>query len=121
MKATCCLWLHKYGPKKDGVETYPVKLRVTFNREVKYYYLGLRLTDSQFSGLFLQKQLRSQYQELSHYLAKAETIIADLREEFEWITFENLFFSRNKERNNNPDIFTSIERYVNQLRKKKAG
>jgi integrase/recombinase XerD len=117
MKATCCLWLHKYGPKKDGEKTYPVKLRVTFNRKVKYYYLGHRLTDLQFSGLFLQKQLRSQYQELSHYLVKAEKIIDDLREEFEWQKFENLFFSRNMERNNNPDIFTSIERYVNQLQK----
>ena len=47
MKASCCLWLHKYGRQKDGVGAYPVKLRVTFNREVKYYYLGLRLTDSQ--------------------------------------------------------------------------
>jgi integrase/recombinase XerD len=117
MKASCCLWLHKYGRQKDGIGAYPVKLRVTFNREVKYYYLGLRLTDNQFSGLFLQKQLKSQYQELSHYLAKAETIIADLLEEFEWTTFENLFFSRNKERNNNPDIFTCIERYGAQLEK----
>jgi integrase/recombinase XerD len=117
MKATCCLWLYKYGPKKITEKTFPVKLRVTFYRKVKYYYLGIRLTDNQFSGLFLQKQLKSQYQELSHYLTKAEVIIDDLREEFEWSKFENLFFSRNKESNNNPDIFTSIERYVNQLEK----
>jgi integrase/recombinase XerD len=117
MKATCCLWLHKYGPLRDGVEAYPVKLRVTFNRKVKYYYLGLRLSDDQFSGLFRQKQLKSQYQELAHYLTKAETIIEDLREEFEWGKFENLFFSRNIDKNSNPDVFASISRYIAQLEK----
>ena len=117
MKATCCLWLHKYGPKKDVEKGYPVKLRVTFNRKVKYYYLGLRLSDDQFSGLFRQKHLKSQYQELAHYLTKAETIIDDLREEFEWIKFENQFFSRNIDNNSNPDIFASISRYIAQLEK----
>lgn len=117
MKATCCLWLHKYGPKRGGENMFPVKLRVTYNRKVKYYYLGLKLSDDQFSGLFRQKNLRSQYQELAHYLTKAETIIADLREEFEWIKFENRFFSRNIEKNNNPDIFVSILRYISQLEK----
>ena len=66
MKAKCCLWLHKYGRQKDGVGTCPVKLRL--------HLMCLKLTNIQFSGPFLQKQLKSQYQELSPHLTKAEKL-----------------------------------------------
>jgi site-specific recombinase XerD len=115
MKATVCLWLHKYGPKKDAENTHPVKLRVTYNRKVKYYYLGIKLSDDQFSGLFRQKQLKTQYQELTHYLRKAEGIIDDLLDEFEWSRFEKRFFTHNSEKSNSPDVLLSIQRYVDQL------
>lgn len=115
MKATVCLWLHKYGPKKVVENSHPVKIRVTYNRKAKYYYLGIRLSDDQFSGLFRQKHLKTQYKELAHYLKKAEGIIDDLLDEFEWSKFEKQFFNQNNENSNTPDIVLSIQRYIDQL------
>jgi len=64
MKATCCLWLHRYGHNKIERKDYPVKIRVTFNRQVKYYYLGVRMSEKDFNRLFTSNQLKSRFQEM---------------------------------------------------------
>ncbi len=115
MKATCCLWLHRYGHNKIKRDEYPVKLRVTHNRKVKYYFLGVKMSESNFNRLFTRNQLKSVYQELQHYLLKAETVIDALMDDFTWIGFERKFFKENTTEKEHPEVFQCFDRYADQL------
>ena len=115
MKATCRLWLHRYGHNKNERDGYPVKLRVTFNRQVKYYYLGVRMSEKDFNRMFTGTQLRNRFQEMQHYLNKAEAIIDGLMDNFSWIGFERLFFKEDAMEQQHPEVFQCFERYAIQL------
>ena len=115
MKATVCLWLHRYGHNKIERNEYPVKLRVTFNRQVKYYYLGVKMSEKDFNKMFTGNQLKSRFQEMHYYLTKAEDIIGILVDNFTWQGFERLFFKEDSLIKEHPEVFQSFDRYAKQL------
>jgi site-specific recombinase XerD len=115
MKATCCLFLHKYKSSKKGEIIHPVNLRITFLRKSKYFYLGIRLTEADYSRLFQNKHFRQQREELTHYLKKAEHIIDELLDNFTWDEFEKMFFKK-KETSSKPDLMLSMANYMEYLK-----
>jgi integrase len=88
---------------------------VTFNRQVKYYYLGVRMSEKDFSRIFVGNQLKSRFQELQHYLSKAEAIIDGLMDNFSWLGFERLFFKEDSLEQQHPEVFLCFDRYALQL------
>jgi hypothetical protein len=93
MIATCKLVHYHYQHKNvNNKEKYPVRLRVTFKRQSKYFSLRISITPPEFKKLLTTPSLKDEFQHLVHFLGKAESIAKELRENFTWEEFENLFF-----------------------------
>jgi len=91
MKATVKPWLYTgKGAKNNG--KFPVKLRVTFKREYKFYSLGIDLNEKEFSSYHLNKKLKDFFTEITYYESKAQKIIDDLLEEFTFSVFKDKFY-----------------------------
>jgi integrase/recombinase XerD len=91
MKATIRPFLYTRRVKENG--KYPVKLKVTYKREKKYFSVGVDLTEDEFKVFHLSKKLKKQFEDITYYLKKADTIIDDLKENFSWTEFEKRFFT----------------------------
>ncbi|AXE17962.1 site-specific integrase [Runella rosea] len=103
--------------KQDG--TYPLKLRVTFNRIRKYYNVALpSLSEADFKKLDSSKLrdpfLKDVKVNITATVSKAQSIFTQLSP-FSFDDFEKLFFP--KEEGANPaNVYSTIELYVKKLR-----
>ncbi len=108
--------LDKRKIKEDG--TYPLKLRVTFNRERKYYSIGFpSITATDFDRLEKSRDpfLKDIRVNISIVEAKATEVFKQLAV-FSFASFEELFFPKEEKLNTN-DVYGSIAKYVEQLKK----
>jgi len=100
--------------KKDG--TFPVKLRVTFQRRQKYYSVGKSLTEEDWSST-QQARPRGNAKELSIYFseveAKARKIIDSL-DKFSFSAFKEQFFQKKVQKY---DFYSFLDAKIDYLKK----
>lgn len=106
--------------KKDG--TFPVKLRVTYQRKRKYYP-RMNLTEEEFKKVMGEKP-RGEAKQISNILqtfeVKARRII-DKMEVFSFQAFERQFLN-DTPAENKQDVFAALDRYIEELQREgKAG
>jgi integrase/recombinase XerD len=81
--------------KKDG--TYPVKVRVTFERKQKYYLTPFDLTKHHFDKLMFAKRLSEEEKKekgrIVDFEVKGRDIISGLKK-FDWHSFEKKFYNK---------------------------
>src|SRR5687767_5020420 len=91
MRVTTAIYQDKRNKKKDG--TYPIKLRVTFNREQRYYPTKYSLTKEDFKKVQGEKP-RGNFKDIALDLnsveRKAKAVIDSLPV-FAWKQFERKF------------------------------
>ena len=113
MKPTTALVLDTRREKKNG--TYPVKVRVTFNREQQYYPTGIDLLPEEWEMVSSEKP-RKEYKKIKETLAgiqgKAKEIIDDTRH----FTFEGFDLKFYKKRSNKGALVDLFESYIDKLR-----
>ena len=73
------------------------------------------MSESNFNRLFTRNQLKSVYQELQHYLLKAEAVIDALMDDFTWVGFERKFFKEDAAEKEHTEVFHCFDRYADQL------
>lgn len=108
--------LDKRKMKEDG--TYPLKLRVTFNRERKYYSVGFpSITEADFAKLEKSRDpfLKDIRVNISIVETKATEVFKQLPT-FSFASFEERFFPKEEKLNTN-DVYRAISKYVEQLKK----
>lgn len=106
-------------PLKDG--GYPVKLRVTHNRQRRYFSLrdknGNRITffQDEFKKVKGEKP-RGECKDMAVYLSEMENIAIDIIKElsvFSFEGFEKRFFGRHGD---NQDLFTALKNTIDRLK-----
>ena len=113
MRASTAIIQDTRRPKKDG--TFPIKLRVTHNREQKYFTtpVSLRIEDfEKAQGTRPRNEFKDIALRLQAIERKAADIVKDLPL-FTWLTFERLFLGNNAAGSSLSDAF---ERYAKELR-----
>ncbi|MCI4668295.1 MAG: site-specific integrase [Bacteroidia bacterium] len=111
---TTAIYLDKRRSKKDL--SYPIKLRVTYQRQQKYYGIGYSLTEEEFEkatslrprGIYKDYQLEFAAQE-----ERALDIIAKI-EKFTFAEFEKRWKSKRK---NPKNVYQAFEAYISDLTK----
>lgn len=76
--------------RKSPDDIYSVKLRVTYNRQQKYYLTGFKMTSQQFEETMKptpKKKYETDYVQLDSILTEAKSIIRDLKP-FTFLAFE---------------------------------
>lgn len=95
--------------------TYPVKLRITHNREQKYYFTGINLTKSDFEKTESTKP-RGNFKETKIFLnsveQKARNII-NVLDEFSFEKFKKHFLNT---KSNQQDVFKAYELRIDELK-----
>lgn len=106
--------LNRQRQKEDG--TYPVRLRITFNRRRKYYTTGIDLTDEGFKritkGERFSRDEREIIRKLDRYKSKALDVAEKLHV-FTFDAFENAFFEN---RDINKSVSYAFDKYIESLR-----
>lgn len=116
---TAIIIIDKKKVKKDN--TFPLKLRITFNRVRKYYSVGLpSLTESDFEKLINSAKLRDpQLKELRVEIeavqTKARDVLAQLQK-FSFNNFEKAFFQET-ENIRTSDVYEMLKMYSKKLEK----
>src|SRR5690625_6344717 len=85
--------LNRQRQKEDG--TYPVRLRITFNRRRKYYTTGIDLTDEGFKRITKGERFSRDEREIIRKLDKYKSKALDVGESlhvFIFGEFEDEFF-----------------------------
>lgn len=103
--ATAALYLDLRRKKKD--DTYPVKIRITYERETKFYPLKIDLTEDDFKYIQTEskpKKLKDIAIQLRGQLSKAEIIIGQLHN-FSFDAFGKAFINPLKRKNNILDVY----------------
>lgn len=117
--ATTAVILEKRKPRKDG--SYPVKLRITYQREHHYYTLknnigkSFSFTESDFEKINCSRP-REPYKETAIALSELEKEARDIIESlplFSFEIFEKKYFSNN----NNDDVFAALKCSIDELKK----
>lgn len=102
--------------KKGG--TFPVKLRITFQRKQKYYALNKDLTPDEFSKVNSPKP-RSEYKELKLFFeafeGEATKIINELKA-FSFETFEKRFYEEAKTSTDRSNVCEVIQIKIDALK-----
>lgn len=114
-EVTTAIVLEKRFPRKDG--SFPIKIRVTYNREQKYYATKLAATENEFKkinsakarGDFKDKQIL-----LNAIEQKARDIIESLPE-FSFEAFQSLFLG-NKLQAKKRSITEGYDEYIYRLK-----
>ena len=113
-KVLTTIYLDKRRSKID--KSYPVKLRVTFQRYRKYYSLGdSSLTIDEFNKVMgdnpkgKYRKLRNTFEEFKH---EADEVIKNINS-FAFEKFEMEFF---KKSSSSDDVFSFYDQYIEQLR-----
>jgi len=103
--------------RREAKNGYPVKLRVTYYRQPRYFDTGQRLTAKEFqrlSELNPRGMLKEVKVKLNVCEKKAAKIIEDLGEQFSFEKFKELYFSKSKQ----TDLIAVFTGYINELNEK---
>ncbi len=104
--------------KKDG--TYPVKLRLTYQRKQKYYATKYSFTEDEFAKI-MQLRPPKKYKEVQVKLQAIEARANKILEKmpaFSFNLFQEYFTDgKVKENINHQDVYAAIESYIDDLRK----
>lgn len=114
MKVSITPSLYTRRAKASG--KYPVKLKLLFNREKKYYSTGVDLTENEFKNLHLERSLKRASKSVLYFTDKAEKIISDLSYQFSFEEFEKHFFDKPVKKPTD-NIYEALKEYKNQLAK----
>lgn len=105
--------------KPTSATNYPLKLRVTFNRQSRLYGIGFDLTQEQFGKLFSTK-LRDEYLKeirlICEVIKDKASKMTQAEDNFSFDKFKNEFFSKPQEEANTKDVYKQLEAYVSQLK-----
>ena len=100
--------------RKDG--TYSIKLRVTFNREQKYYPLNISLTPEDWEKTNIQKP-RNEAKERRIYFNKIEQRAIEIIKELHPFSFQSFEKKFNQKTDRSKDVLSYMESYIKQLSK----
>ena len=104
--------------RKKKANTFPVKLRVTYNRKQKLYGLGISLTDKDFEKSLNYKsrgKYKTNYLLFSEFENRANDAI-DRLVYFNFDKFEEVFFEGKKA---GKGVYYYYERYIDDLKEEK--
>lgn len=114
IKADASIYLDENRPKKNG--QCSVKIRVSFNRQRKYFSTGIELEPAEFKNVvYGKKRTREQKDinvDLNKDLSKANRIIETLTV-FTFDAFEEQFLELRNVRNS---VSFAIDKYIKQLK-----
>ncbi|UFH54710.1 site-specific integrase [Spirosoma sp. KNUC1025] len=114
MSATVNFYFDKRKQKKDG--TYPVKLRITYQRQQRYFPTEISLTDAQWEKVCKPKPredfIRDTKALLDSISNRAERVIRNLPV-FSFDEFENRYAGTIDTKSDN--VFSLFESYIKQL------
>ncbi len=94
---------------------YPVKLRVTFNRQPRYYTTGVYLSESDFDKLNSinpRGKLKEVKIQLESIEGKAINILKDIEQNFSFDKFKELYFSKPK----STDLIHVFDEVIDKLK-----
>jgi integrase/recombinase XerD len=113
-KPTFLVILDDRRGKSDG--TFPLKLRVTYDRQRKYFNVGINLSKEEFEKLPTSKltHLKDVKVKIKNLEAKAETIYKAM-DDFSFYAFENAFFYKPVEVKPR-DVYSILSEYIVQLK-----
>lgn len=114
-KARTDIYLDTRRPKKDG--SYPVKLRVTFERKTQYFPLNLSLTEEEFDKVWTSPKPRGEDKEARIFLVNEEERAMDIIDQmtvFSFDLFERKFLGPAYAKG---DVFAKYDEYIAQLLK----
>lgn len=116
-RATYSIVLFKKQPKNDG--TFPLKLRITYERKQKYYGIGWSFNESDWKKINNQNA-RGEHRDIKLKLAEieqqAKQVIEYLEESgeaFAFARFEELFFNHP---NNTEYVFEAFKQRIEALK-----
>lgn len=114
MKVTIAPHLYKRREKSNG--KYPVKLKVIYNREKKFYSTGVDLTQDEFAVFHIERSLQKEYKKIAYYQSKADKIIEQLRNDFTFSRFEKLFINSALQTSSSvKNVMVALENYKTNL------
>jgi integrase/recombinase XerD len=100
--------------RMDG--TYAVKLRVTYNREQKYYPVNVYLTREDWARTQSEKP-RNEFKEHKLYFGKIEQRALDIIRELHPFSFEGFEKKFDQRVDRTKDVLTYLDNYIKQLSK----
>ncbi len=100
--------------RKDG--TYAIKLRVTYNREQKYYPINVALTPEEWEKTLSQKP-RNEAKENRIFFNKIEQKAIDIIKELHPFSFQQFEKKFNQKTDRSKDVLSHLEAYKEQLAK----
>ena len=112
-RITTAICHNKYKQRKDG--TYPVAIRLIFNRTPRYYDTGYALTFDQFNALFVPKPDRKSKEILSALRSKEQLaidIIKELGDAFTFDAFDRRFLNN---RGIGDSLSDAFDRYIETI------
>ncbi|UHG92522.1 site-specific integrase [Spirosoma oryzicola] len=116
MSAIVSLYLDTRRQKNDG--SFPVKLRVTFQRKQQYYPTGINLTEQQWEKVGKPKPredfIRDTKRLLETFSDRAEKVIREMPL-FSFDEFETRYIGTAEAPSDS--VFAGFERYIGQLKK----
>ncbi|NDW08462.1 phage integrase SAM-like domain-containing protein [Dysgonomonas sp. 520] len=102
---------------KDGVKCYPLKIRVTFARDSRFYQLDkdYNLTDDEFAVWETSRkgEIIAARRMAINQLAKANKILDEIRDYFTFDEFKRIYYSKTK---SSKDVYSIYEEYINTLK-----
>lgn len=110
---TIDIYLDTRKVKKDN--TYPVKLRVTYERKSRYYNTTVSLTKEDYDKALKSDKPRGEFKELRHQLLKIEEKALNTVEaipEFSFLNFETKYLGVEYKKG---DIFDKYREYIETL------
>ncbi|MBK9934102.1 MAG: site-specific integrase [Cytophagaceae bacterium] len=99
--------------KKDG--TFSVKLRITFNREQKYYPVNVSLTEEDWDKSQSFKA-RGEHKELQSFFNKIEQKAIEIIKSLDSFSFQAFDKAFNQKTDRSKDVFYYLENYMEQLK-----
>lgn len=106
-------YLNKYVPDKSG--QCSVSVKITYERERKYYQTGIRLSPESFERVMAsrpRKELKETRAKIDSFVRKAQEIVSNMAV-FTFSLFEKQYFQN---RGASDTVFSAFEKYVGDLR-----
>ena len=100
--------------RNDG--TYAVKLRLTYNREQKYYPLGVHLKPEDWERTKSEKP-RKEFKEHQLFFNKIEQRAVEIIKELHPFSFQGFEKKFDQKTDRSKDVLTYLETYIQQLSK----
>ena len=115
-EATYTFSLDTRRAKKDG--SYPLKLRVFFNKQKKRYSTGLSMTTEDFQKSYLDKPILKKHKQYHKQIKALEQELDEILKNIGVFTYEK-FEARLQTKSSNNDLFSAFDLYIQQLRNEK--